>query len=136
MPECVRCGDFTDLSAEGEYHYCEDCRETFQQVEERGIIVEHETDGDVHVIVTAHDEEFDGGTETSQVDGLARGKYIAEETGLSAMFKYRRSGSLWMLDEYLQEHPDIRKRVHQRLSRVPETSEEGLLDRIRGFLSR
>ena len=136
MPECIRCGNFTDLASDGEYHCCEDCREAFQQAEKCGVIVEHDTDEDVHVIVTANDEEFDGGTEASQVDGLARGKYIADETGLPAIFKYRRSDSMWMLDEYLKEHPDIRKRVHQRLSRVPETSEDGLLDRVRTFLSR
>ncbi|WP_336327611.1 hypothetical protein [Halovenus sp. HT40] len=136
MPECTRCGDFTDVSSTGEYHYCEGCQEEFQEVEKSGIIVEDDTDGDVHVIVTAHDEEFDGGTENSQVDGIARGKYIAEETDLPAMFKYRKTGSMWMLDEYLEAHPDIRKRVHQRLSRVPDKSEDGLLDRVRAFLNR
>jgi hypothetical protein len=136
MPECTRCGGFTDLSSDGEYHYCESCRDEFQNVEKSGVIVEQDTDGDVHVIVTAHEEEFDGGTESSQVDGIARGKYIADEADLPAMFKYRRTGSMWILDEYLNEHPDIRKQVHQRLSRVPEESREGLLDRVRTFLNR
>jgi len=67
MPECIRCSNFTDPSADGEYHYCENCRETFQEVEAHGVIVEHDTDGEVHVIVTAHEEGFDGGTEASQV---------------------------------------------------------------------
>jgi len=81
-------------------------------------------------------DSFEPINKPSQVDGLARGKYIADETGLPAAFKYHRSGSMWMLDEYLNEHPDIRKRVHQRLSRVPETSEDGLLDRVRSLLGR
>jgi hypothetical protein len=93
-----------------------------------------DTGDDVHVIVTAHDESFDGGTEHSQVDGLARGKYISDETGLPALFKYERTGSQWELDEYLEAHPEIRQDVHQRLSRVPEQSPDGLLQRIRDFL--
>lgn len=134
MPECVRCGDFTDNPADGDYYYCDDCLDRFAEIEERGVIVEQEKEGDVHVIVTAHDEKFDGGTEESQVHGLARGKYIADETGLPALFKFERSGSRWVLDEYLTEHPDIRQDVHERLRRVPDKSPEGFLDRIREFL--
>lgn len=134
MPECARCHDFTDNPANGEYHYCDDCREKFAEIERRGVVVEHDSDGEVHVVVTDHDETFDGGTERSQVNGLARGKYIAEETGLPALFKYQRSGSRWVLEEYLQAHPGIRQDVHERLRRVPDTSPDGFIDRIRDFL--
>jgi hypothetical protein len=103
-------------------------------IEDRGAIAEDTVSGDVHVIVTAHDESFDGGTEGSQVDGLARGKYISDETGLPALFKYESTGSRWVLDEYLEAHPKIRQQVHERLSRVPERSSNGLLQRIRDFL--
>lgn len=134
MPECVRCHDFTDNSADGDYHYCDDCRDQFEEIEQHGVVVEHDTDGDVHIIVTASDEAINGGTEQSQIDGLARGKYIADETGLPVLFKFNRSGSRWLLDEYLQAHPDIRKEVHKRLRRVPDDSPDGILDRVRGLL--
>ena len=133
MPECIRCGDFTDTPADGEYHYCDDCRDRFLEIESSGVIVE-QTDDEVHIIVTANDSTFDGGTESSQIDGLARGKYISDETGLPALFKYNPTGSRWILDEYLQQHPSIRQDVQKRLSRVPEKSSAGLLDRIRSFL--
>jgi len=134
MPECVRCGDFTDNPSEGDYHYCSSCQERFSEIEDRGVIVEDTTGDEVHVIVTAHDESFDGGAENSQIDGLARGKYISDETGLPAVFTYERTGSRWILDEYLESHPGIRQEVYQRLSRVPEKSSDGLLQRIRDFL--
>jgi len=134
MPECVRCGDFTDNPSDGEYHYCDECLDYFAAVEERGVIIEHESDGDVHVIVTANNESFDGGSEQSQIDGLARGKHIAEQTGLPAIFKYKATGSCWELDEYLQAHPKIRQNVHERLRRVPDNTAERLIDRIKSLL--
>ncbi|TSD15095.1 hypothetical protein DP107_04370 [Haloglomus irregulare] len=79
MAECERCGDFTDNPADGEYHYCDDCLDEFAAIESNGVIVEEEPDsGAYHVIVTARDSSMDGGSEDSQVDALARGKYIAD----------------------------------------------------------
>ena len=134
MPECVRCGDFTDTPKDGDYHYCMDCQDQFAEIEERGIIVEDTAGDEVHVIVTAHDSSFDGGTEQSQVDGLARGKFISDETGLPALFKYEQTGSKWVLDEYLQSHPEIRQQVHERISRIPSKQKSGLLSRLREWL--
>lgn len=133
MPECARCGDFTDNSAEQHYHYCDDCMDRFAEIAERGVVIEQEKDG-THIMVTARDESFDGGMESSQIDGLARGKYISDETGLPALFKYSKSGSRWELDEYLREHPKIRQQVHDRLRRVPDKSPDGFMQRIREFL--
>ncbi|WP_225333731.1 hypothetical protein [Halomicrobium urmianum] len=88
MAECARCGDFTDNSAEGEYHYCEDCLGRFGEVESSGVVIEQGNDGEHHVIVTDDTASLDGGTEQSQVDALARGKCIVDECGLEAVFKY------------------------------------------------
>jgi hypothetical protein len=133
MPECARCHDFTDNSPDGDYHYCDDCLDQFSEVEQSGVVVEHDTNGEVHVIVTGTGGTFSGGVEQSQVDGLARGKNISEEMGLPALFKYNETGSRWLLDEYLEEHPDIRKEVHERLRRLPDDSSGGILARIREF---
>lgn len=133
MPECVRCGDFTDNDPEGEYHYCDDCLDTFDEIEQSGVIVEQdEPGGDYHIVVTGHETSLDGGTELSQHEALARAKYISDEENVPALFEYERTGSRWILDEYLQEHPSIRQDVHDRLRRVPEKTEAGLLAKIRG----
>lgn len=133
MPECIRCGDFTDNPADGDYHYCDECLDGFAEIESSGVIVEQRDSGGYNVIVTDATASLDGGNEESQVEALARGKYIADECGLEALFKYERTGSNWVLDEYLQTHPNIRKDVHERLSRVPEQTPEGLLDRIKSL---
>jgi len=134
MPECVRCGAFTDNPTDGDYHYCDNCRDRFAEIEANGVIVEQDGDGQYQVIVTAADATHDGGTELSQTDALARGKYIADESGLEAIFKYKRTGSRWLLEEYLQEHPSIRQDVHERLRRVPDETSDGFLARIKSFL--
>jgi hypothetical protein len=134
MAECVRCNDFTDNRRQGDYIYCDDCLDRFNNIEQNGVVVTDTENGDVQITVTADDGSVDGGIEQSQADGLARGKYIMDETGLKGVFKYERSGSVWILDEYLQAHPKIRQQVNRRLSRVPERSDEGLLNRIREIL--
>lgn len=134
MPECIRCGAFTDTDPIGEYHYCADCREAFQKVQDRGVIVEHRADGTVQVSVTAHQESLDGGIEETQIDGLARGKQLADSAGLPALFIYEPSGSRWLLDEYLSAHPEIRADVRERLRRAPEQTNDTFLERIRSLL--
>lgn len=135
MPECERCGDFTDNQAEGQYYYCNDCLDRFAEIESNGVIVEQDfTEDGYHIILTARDSSVDGGSETSQVSALARGKYIAEETGQPALFRYKSSGSQCVLDGYLQAHPSIRQDVHERLRRVPEQTSDGLLRKITNFL--
>ena len=134
MPECVRCGDFTDNDPRGEYYYCADCLDTFAEIEQSGVIVEQdEAGGDYHIIVTDHGASVDGGTELSQTEALARAKHISDEEEVSALFKYDRTGSRWILDEYLQAHPEIRQDVHDRLRRVPEKADDGIFAKIRNL---
>lgn len=135
MAECERCGAFTDNLAEGQYHYCNDCLDCFAEIESNGVIIKEDpSDNEYHVMVTAQESSVNGGSEQSQVNALARGKYIADETGLPVLFKYETSGSRWVLDEYLRAHPDIRQDVHERLRRVPEEADDGLLSKIRSLL--
>lgn len=135
MPECVRCGAFTDNPADGDYHYCDNCLDQFSEIEQSGVIMEQAEPGnDYHVIATNHDAAVEGGAEYSQTEALARGKYIADEYNLDAIFKYKRTGSIWILDEYLEAHPEIRQEVQERLRRVPEETPDGFLSRIKDFL--
>lgn len=135
MAECSRCGDFTDNPADGDYHYCDDCQAEFNRIRDRGVIVQqNRSQGNYNIYVSAQDERHRGGTEESQIDALARGVYLTDELGLDGLFEYERSGSQWILQEYLQEHPSIKSDVVDRLSRVPEKTEPGLLDRLRSML--
>jgi len=131
MPECARCNDFTDNPATREYHYCDSCEDHFHAVEQSGIVIEQDRKGgEYHIIVTDGDANVDGGREKSQSEALARAKHLSDETGASAMFKYRRSGSKWDLETYLRDHPAIRQDVQQRLRRVPD-DDASLLRRVR-----
>ena len=129
MGECARCGAFTDVPAEGDYQYCLDCQAEFDDVADSGVVVERTGDG-YHVHARTESVDSSGGMEDSQTDALARGKYLADELGVRALFRYDETGSQWLLEEYLREHPSIRRDVVERLSRVPEEGGSGLLDRI------
>ncbi|WP_136717567.1 hypothetical protein [Halorientalis salina] len=134
MPECTRCGAFTDTEPSGEYQYCQDCQDRFAEIEQSGVVVEQDkAGGDYHIIVTDGDASLTGGSEQTQIEALARGKYIMDECGVDGLFKYAETGSMWLLEEYLQSHPNIRQDVHQRLSRVPENTDEGFLSRIKNI---
>jgi len=132
MPECARCGDFTDNPAERQYHYCDTCEEHFRDIGERGVIVRLVDDrGNYEVSVTVPGNENRGGREPSQVEGLARGKKIADELGVDALFEYPDTGSQWDLESYLNAHPSVRSGVFDRLSRVPDRSIASIVTRLK-----
>lgn len=133
MGECARCGAFTDNPADGEYQYCDDCHEVFDEIRREGIVVQQAGSGGYEVYVTKDSDKYDGGTEKRQADALARAKYLENELNTGALFEYRKTGSQWALNEYLQEHPSIRRDVMSRLSRVPERTDQGLLSRLRSL---
>ncbi|MFD1588533.1 hypothetical protein ACFR9U_16265 [Halorientalis brevis] len=134
MPECARCGAFTNNPGDGEYQYCDDCHNRFDKIRQNGVIVEQIPEsGGYQVYVTADTNRHEGGTEESQADALARGKYLTDELSADGLFTYQSSGSQWLLEEYLQTHPKIRRDVRDRLSRVPDRAEDGLLDRLRSL---
>lgn len=135
MPECARCGGFTDNPSSGEYYYCDECLRNFAEVEESGVIVDRRGD-DYHILVTDSDASIDGGVEHTQVEAIARGKHIADECGVDGVFKYEKTGSRWLLDEYLQEHPEIRQDVHARLRRVPDRNSRSPLDKLKEIFER
>lgn len=137
MPECERCGDFTDNPAEKQYHYCNSCQSKFDEVRQNGVIIQQSSEhGEYNVFVAADNEDHQGGAESSQTDALARAKHISDEIGADVLFQYKQSGSRWMLDEYLQAHPSIRRDVLDRLNRVPDDQDSGLIERMKGLFSR
>lgn len=129
MPECSRCGDFTDSPMNGDYHYCSDCLDTFDKIRQNGVVVSGKGTYDVLVNVDGHEDK--GGQEQSQEDALARGKLLTDELGTRGLFEYQRSGSLWILSEYLDAHPKIQRDVSKRLSRVPDKDSDGLLTKLK-----
>lgn len=134
MGECARCGNFTDNPAEGEYQYCDDCQSRFDEVRRNGVVVREKADGNGYEIsVNRSSNPHEGGVEDDQVDALARGKFLVEQTGETGLFEYRTTGSQWILEEYLQEHPQIRRDVNDRLSRVPEKADGGLLQKLKSL---
>ena len=135
MPQCVRCGDFTDNPAQKQYNYCDDCQDLFNEIRSSGIVIEplgKQKGYDVRI--TSSKKGQKGGRELNQVDALARGKWLMDELGVRGIFIYHGSGSTWPIEEYLKAHPDINQKVQNRISRVPDKARSGLLTRIRNLL--
>lgn len=137
MPECERCGAFTDNPAEKEYHYCDSCQSKFEEVCQNGVVIQQsKPNGDYNIFVASENEDYQGGTESSQVDALARAKHLSDKLRMEALFQYKKSGSRWMLEEYLQAHPSIRRDVLDRLSRLPENQDAGFIQKMLGMFSK
>lgn len=134
MPECARCGDFTDNSAQKQHHYCDDCQDLFNDIQKSGIVIEplgRRKGYDVRI--AASKNGYSGGRESNQIDALARGSWLMDELGVRGIFTYHGSGSTWPINEYLEAHPNINRKVQNRISRVPEKARGGLLTRIRNL---
>jgi len=65
---------------------------------------------------------------------LARGKWLSDELGIKGIFTYGGTGSTWLIDEYLREHPSVRRKALNRIRRIPDKARPGLLTRLRNLL--
>lgn len=137
MPECARCGAFTDNPAKKRYHYCQDCQHHFDRIRQNGIVVRSGARRRDNTVVVNDGRHSDrGGQEPTFIEALARGKKLANELALDAMYEYEKRGSQWDLDAYLNRHPRTRSKVFSRLSRDPTKSSAGLITRLRRMLFR
>lgn len=145
MPTCARCGAANagppSLNLNGEYAYCDDCNAVFESIKENGVhvrsrhtnrefarlpyVVEVSAEG----IDNPHAQTiYSRNKPTNQTEALAMAKQIMEEHDLPGVFVYQKSGSVWMIDEYLDAHPGIARDVeNERTSR-----ERSWLSRILG----
>lgn len=70
MPECARCGDFTDNPAEKQYQYCTSCNQHFSEIRESGVIVrriDNRGNYEVSVTVSDHTKKVGGRIHRSKV---------------------------------------------------------------------
>ena len=135
MAECARCGDFTDNPPEGRYNYCDDCLGVFDEIRRSGVVIEPLGSGQGYNVHLAKDYSgYSGGQESSQIDALARGKWLSDELGIKGIFTYGGTGSTWLIDEYLREHPSVRRKALNRIRRIPDKARPGLLTRLRNLL--
>ena len=138
MPDCARCG------AEGveppneywdSYVYCDDCRAIIEDAKENGVVVRsrhgnrlsdevpYEVTVNVDGIKNPHTVNSSN-RPRNQVEALAMGKKIMRKHDLPGVFIYQKSGSEWLLEEYLEAHPGIAEDV--------ENENKGFLSRLFG----
>ena len=134
MAECARCGDFTDNQAQKKYNYCNDCEDLFKEIRNSGIVIEPlGRPKGYDIRITSSKKGYSGGRESNQIDALARGQWLMDELNVRGIFTYHGSGSIWPVEEYLEAHPKINRKVQNRIARVPEKTRVGLLSRIKNL---
>jgi hypothetical protein len=131
MSDCARCGVSIPNHSEGSSNYCGACQSRFDKVRQEGVIVEKQSGSSVYQIAITTDEtRQEWGTESTQIEALARGQYLCERLGVEGLFHYHGSGSQWLLDEYLRANPQIRQDVQAEADHLTDQGEGGILDDI------
>jgi hypothetical protein len=95
--------------------YCDACVNQFERIADSGVVVQSrhgKPDAGTHPYVVQY--EGSDWVEDDQVAALARGKELAEANEVPGLFVYRRNGSHWTLDGYLDAHPSISSEIRSK----------------------
>lgn len=123
MTECARCGsDEAESRAGAGYEYCDDCWELIERVRDEGVYIRSR-----HFNNEFHRDPYNVPA-NNQVEALAYGLDQMEERGCEGVFHYQKTGSYWLISEYLEAHPGIREDVQAERA----DPGRGLLGRILG----
>lgn len=127
MPTCARCGAEEagppGVNMHRDYNYCDECNETFNEVYENGVVVRsrhtnrasHMVPYEVGVRGNVEDISYDATRPNNQTEALAMGKELMAKHSLPGLFIYQKTGSVWLVDEYLEAHPGIAEDVHAEM---------------------
>lgn len=127
MTECARCGAITESKVDKWYTYCDECHTTFQQVRKNGVTARSTHGESVRTIrgvpyVVSIGHEVDqthlgfNSHVGSQVEALGEAKKVMDQYDLPGLFKYNKTGSRWLIEEYLEAHPSIQEDVEEYMS--------------------
>ena len=129
MVECLKCGKKFEQDYQEKENYCPECEEEFQEViENGGFIVRNrfqKRKSKKYPYIIEKTENLERGKQQTrnqyktQVKALAAAKKLAEVNGVQAIFKYQKNGTKWILNNYLESHPDIMKKVKEENEGFP-----------------
>ena len=128
MAKCARCGSDNAkpprFNLHGEYEYCNECQDEFEQAKENGVVVRsrhtnrefdqlpYVVEVNVEGIDNPHTQSISSSNKPkNQTEALAMAKNLMDEHDLRGLFIYQKTGSLWLIDEYLEAHPGIAEDV-------------------------
>lgn len=121
--DCARCGAIASKTSaayyedEG-YHYCSECWDLFEQIKENGVGATWRANraGAVQEVYVITYQGSAQGYQHTQVEALARCLDLMEKYNCRGLFEYSQTGSRWLVDEYLKEHPNIADDVEDERS--------------------
>lgn len=120
IDECARCGapvtaDSRWIHSGSQYDYCEDCGEVFDNVIEDGVTVRSRHGNQEFHHYPYEAPKINGDTPENQVEALAAGLKQMREKDVQGVFIYQKTGSYWLISEYLDAHSSIATDVEEYL---------------------
>lgn len=118
--ECARCGapvtaDSRWVHSGSQYSYCEGCGEDFEKVMEDGVTVRSRHGNRDFNRYPYDAPNINGHAPENQVEALAAGLRQMRERNVRGVFIYQKTGSYWLISEYLDSHPSIAADVAEYL---------------------
>lgn len=126
MTQCSRCGSAVHADTERTHHYCDDCKAVFDEVREHGVTVRsRHGNREFHQFPYEGPSYYPNRGPENQVEALACAKIRMEETDSRGVFIYQKRNSRWLIDEYLDAHPDIADDVQEEIESLRDTNDGG-----------
>lgn len=118
--KCARCGapvsDTTHYLAQGpEYDYCRECFNEFERVKEEGVVVRSRHGNREFNRFPYEAPRINGKDPKNQTEALAGALKKMRQNDVPGLFIYQKTGSYWLIDEYLEAHPGIAEDVEEYL---------------------
>lgn len=119
--KCARCGDPVIgkkhwISKGSQYNYCDECCEEFENVKEGGVTVRSRHGNREFRRFPYEAPQINGEDPKNQTEALAAGLKVMREEDVRGLFIYQKTGSYWLIDEYLDAHPSIAEDVEKLLA--------------------
>jgi hypothetical protein len=122
---CARCGEELDTNEEphwiqssANYDYCNKCCRVFEQTRDEGVVVRNRYGNRDYQGAPYEGPGIGGQAPNNQTEALAGGLRKMREKNIPGLFIYQKTGSYWLIDEYLEAHPSIANDVESLLERV------------------
>ena len=126
MTQCSRCGTNVDTNLERTHDYCDDCEAVFDEVRDRGVTVRsRHGNREFRRYPYEAPSFYPNRDPQNQVEALACAKIKMEKTQSRGLFIYQKRGSKWLINEYLDAHPNIAADVEGEIESIRGSKNDG-----------
>lgn len=112
---CLKCGkEIEKIASEVPLSkYCKECfREIKKKINQGAITVEKRESSSWNGFrIYKRGEEYRRSEDLTKSEAILIGKKIADDLGVEALYKDDQKNTMWVMDNYLDNHPEVKSKV-------------------------